>query len=83
MAASGRKVTTASAPERAVLGAAEGEDVDPGRLTERTEVDAEGGRGVGDPGTVEVDQHSLGMGPLGQRRQLLDGVDGARPRCSG
>ena len=69
--------------ERTVLGAAEGEHVHPGGGAERTERDAEGGSGVGDPGAVEVDEQPVPVGPVGQGPDLFDGVARAQLRALG
>ena len=65
------------AEQEAVLGPAEGEDVDAGVGGERAKRQVEGGGGVGEPGAVDVQEHLVLVGELGQRADLLGRVDGA------
>ena len=74
---SGRRKTTASPKSGAVLGGAEGDDVDAGIGGELAQRDAEGGGGVGDAGAVDVEVHPEPVGGVGDRAGLLERVDGA------
>ena len=63
-----------------VLGATERERVDAGVDRERPQRRrraAERGGGVGEPGAVEVDQHSHAVGLVAQRGDLVGGVERA------
>jgi hypothetical protein len=61
----------------AVLGGAEGEDVDPGLPGHGGRRDPEPGRSVGEARAVHVDAQALPARGVGEGRDLLHGVDGA------
>ncbi len=65
------------AEQQPVLGAAVGDDVHARVGGEGAEREAEGGGGVGEPGAVDVDEHSALVGVVADRADLLGGVAGA------
>ena len=76
-ASPGRQKTTASPTAQAVLRAAEGDRVDAGIGGQRGERRVERGRGVREPGAVDVHEHAELVGGVGDRAGLLERVDGA------
>ena len=76
-ASSGRRIDHRLAEHEAVLGAAEGEEVDAGLGRERGERDVEGGGGVREAGAVDVEEEVHRVRALGDGGDLVRRVDGA------
>ena len=71
------------AEEEAVLGAAEGDDVDAGVGGELAERDAERGGGVGEAGAVDVEEHAELVGDVGDRARSPRACRRCRARSTG